>query len=135
MIAQLEGLVALIKDEAARNPGFAEKLNALFQPVEPIAAARPKVPAKRKDIDVPDVHVEFDARGDEGFREWLHAQPADTLKAIIRHEGFDPARRAAKWKDERKLVTFIADALRARMSRGSAFIGRTHDRDDSPAES
>lgn len=140
VIALLEGLVALIKDEAAHNPAFAAKLNALLQPFDAATDARPKAPKppkppKPEDIDVPDVRVELDARGEEGFRTWLHAQPSDMLKAIIRREGFDPARRAAKWKDEKKLVTFIVDALRARMSRGSAFIGRKHEWGDPPAGS
>jgi hypothetical protein len=36
---------------------------------------------------------------------------------------FDPVRRTSKWKAGEKLATFIADGLRARMARGSAFIG------------
>jgi hypothetical protein len=119
----LRGLVQLVESEALVNPGFAEKLEALLRPVQGTTEGRGKAPAKKKP-DAPDVHKEIAARGEAAFRVWLIEQPADVLKAIIRREDLDPARRASKWKDEKKLADFIADGLRARMSRGSAFIGR-----------
>ena len=123
LIALLRSLATLLEEEASRNPAFAAKLEALM----PTADTRPKAPAKRKDIDLPDVHTELATRDDDDFRAWLRTQPADVLKAIIRREDLDPARRAAKWKDEKKLANFIADGLRWRMSRGSAFIGRAQE--------
>ncbi|AET94362.1 hypothetical protein BYI23_D008520 (plasmid) [Burkholderia sp. YI23] len=127
LIALLRSLATLLEDEALCNPAFAAKLDALMGSPGDRASALPKKSAKPKDIDVPDVHEELASRGEDGFRVWLGAQPADILKAIIRREGFDPARRAAKWKDEKKLANFIADGLRGRMSRGSAFIGRAQE--------
>ncbi|SAK46704.1 hypothetical protein AWB75_00967 [Caballeronia catudaia] len=123
VIALLQGLAALLEEERSCNPAFAAKLDALMRPRDERASARPKP----KDIDLPDVHIELAARDDDDFRAWLRTQPADVLKAIIRREDLDPARRAAKWKDEKKLANFIADGLHARMSRGSAFIGRAKD--------
>jgi hypothetical protein len=120
----LQGLIALLEEESACNPAFRAKLDALGLP---LADTRSKPPSARKEIDLPDVHKELAARGEDDFRAWLCTQPADVLKAIIRREDLDPARRAAKWKDEKKLANFIADGLRGRMSRGSAFIGRTPD--------
>jgi len=127
MIALLQGLSALLDDEASSNPAFAAKLDALIRPPEKPSGASPKTSTKPKGIDVPDVHAELAARGDEDFRAWLCTQPADVLKAIIRRQDLDPSRRSSKWKDEKKLANFIADGLRARLSRGSAFIGRTLD--------
>ena len=46
------------------------------------------------------------------------------LRAIIRLEDFDATHRTVKWKEPEKLAEFIADRLRDRQSRGSAFIGR-----------
>ena len=40
-----------------------------------------------------------------------------------RHD-LDPTRRTAKWREAEKLADFIADGLRARLARGSGFIGR-----------
>ncbi|PXF60168.1 MAG: hypothetical protein C4B58_01365 [Deltaproteobacteria bacterium] len=58
------------------------------------------------------------------FRLWLRDQPIPVLRAIIRTEDFDATRRTAKWKEAEKLAEFIADRLRDRKARGSAFIGR-----------
>jgi hypothetical protein len=123
LIEVLRGLVQLLENEATVNPAFAAKLEALVLPVQGVTERRAKGSAK-KAADAPDVHQELAARGEAPFRAWLHEQTADVLKAIIRREDLDPARRASKWKDEKKLADFIADGLRARMSRGSAFIGR-----------
>jgi hypothetical protein len=119
----LRGLVELVENEASVNPAFAAKLETLLLPVQRTSELRPKS-SSRKSADAPDVHQEWAVRGEEGFHEWLGKQSADVLKAIIRRNNLDPARRASKWKDEKKLADFIADGLRARMSRGSAFIGR-----------
>jgi len=127
------GFIDIVAAEARRNPDFAAQLEtqleALLRPLRDAGAARPKAAAKRPAIDIPDVHAELAARGDEDFRAWLCTQPADVLKAIIRRQDLDPSRRSSKWKDEKKLANFIADGLRSRLSRGSAFIGRTHDQD------
>lgn len=71
-----------------------------------------------------DLHGERQARGESEFRHWLREQPADVLRASIRAHDLDPSRRAVKWKEAEKLANFIADALQARLSRGSAFLSR-----------
>jgi surfactin synthase thioesterase subunit len=71
-----------------------------------------------------DLHGELQARGEQEFRHWLREQPADALRASIRAHDLDPSRRTAKWKEAEKLADFIADALQARLARGSAFLGR-----------
>ena len=43
----------------------------------------------------------------------------------IRAQDLDSTRRTVKWKDAEKLAGFVADGLRARLSRGSAFISPT----------
>jgi hypothetical protein len=73
---------------------------------------------------LPDIHVEWSARGEIDFRLWLRDQPVPILRAVIRAEDWDATRRTVKWKEAEKLADFIADSLRARQSRGSAFIGR-----------
>ncbi|WP_250511113.1 hypothetical protein [Caballeronia sp. GACF4] len=73
---------------------------------------------------MPDVHKEFAKLGDEGLRIWLRSLAVDTLRAIIRREDMDAARRASRWKDVGRLAEFIADALEVRRNRGAAFIGR-----------
>jgi hypothetical protein len=69
------------------------------------------------------VHAEWTARGGTEFRLWLRDQPIPTIRAVIRAQDLDPTRRTSKWKDAEKLAVFVAEALRARLARGSAFIG------------
>src|SRR5690606_22097181 len=73
---------------------------------------------------LPDLHAEHAARGDTDFLPWLQSLPVTTLHSLIRANDFDPNHRTKKWKEAEKLATFIVDSLRARMSRGSAFMGK-----------
>jgi hypothetical protein len=123
LMVLLRGLVGLLAEEASRNPAFADKLEHLMRP---IPARRNAGRTKRKSgtVDLPDLHAEHTARGDADFRLWLRDLPVPVLRALIRANDFDPVRRTSKWKEGEKLATFIADGLRSRMARGSAFIGR-----------
>ncbi|WP_250527646.1 hypothetical protein [Caballeronia sp. GAWG2-1] len=88
------------------------------------ADAVPTLRARSPKTALPDVHKEFAKLGDEGLRIWLRSLAVDTLRAIIRREDMDAARRASRWKDVGRLAEFIADALEVRRNRGAAFIGR-----------
>lgn len=119
----LADLVAVLADEADHNPAFAARLDQL------LAALPEKKPAGRKAPKAHpgpalDLHSELQARGEQEFRHWLREQPVDALRASIRAHDLDPSRRTAKWKEAEKLAYFIADALQARLARGSAFLGR-----------
>jgi len=118
--------VELLADESGRNPAFAERLDSLLSSLpesrRPTAAKRA---ARDPRATLPDVHAEWTARGETDFRLWLRDQPIPTIRAVIRAQDLDPARRTGKWKDAEKLADFVAEGLRARLSRGSAFIGTT----------
>jgi hypothetical protein len=118
--------VELLEDESERNPAFAERLDSLLSALP--ESRRPKA-AKRAPRDklapLPDVHAEWTARGETDFRLWLRDQPIPTIRAVIRAQDLDPTRRTGKWKDAEKLADFVAEGLRARLARGSAFIGTT----------
>ena len=123
LIDMLLGLVAVIAEEAARNSEFAEKISNLLSvlPERKIAIKKTSVSAVE---NLPDIHSEWNIRGETDFRLWLREQPVSMLRAIIRAQDFDSTRRTTKWKEAEKLAEFITDGLRARLSRGSAFIGR-----------
>jgi hypothetical protein len=124
LIALLRGMVDLLSEESARSPEFAAKLEGLLSEV-PERKASPKKPAPSKlPKQLPDLHAEWNARGEPDFRIWLRDQPIPVLRAVIRAQDLDSTRRTVKWKEAEKLAEFIADSLRARLSRGSAFIGR-----------
>jgi len=126
LVALLRDLVQLLADESGRNPAFAERLDGLLSSLpesrRPSAAKRA---ARDTRATLPDVHAEWTARGETDFRLWLRDQPVPTIRALIRAQDLDPARRTGKWKDGEKLADFVADGLRARFSRGSAFISTT----------
>lgn len=126
LVALLRDLVQLLADESERNPAFAERLDSLLSSLpesrHPTAAKRPAHDAR---ATLPDVHAEWTARGETDFRLWLRDQPVPTIRALIRAQDLDPARRTGKWKDGEKLADFVAEGLRARLSRGSAFISAT----------
>ncbi len=125
LITLLRGVVDLLADESARNPDFAAKVESLLSGLPNVKKVRTIEPGSLPLPDqLPDIHVEWNARGEAEFRLWLRDRPIAVLRGIIRREDFDPTRRTTKWKEPEKLAHFIADGLSARLSRGSAFIGR-----------
>lgn len=125
LVALLRDLVDLLADEAARNPEFGARLERLFEAVPERRMRKPRKAAQKGLETLPDVHAEWTARGETDFRLWLREQPIPTVRAVIRAQDLDPTRRTVKWKDPDKLAGFVADGLRARLSRGSAFISTT----------
>lgn len=124
LIGLLRGLVNLLAEESSHNKEFALKLETLLGEL-PEKKSKPKKVASKPPIDhVPDIHAEWKIRAETDFRLWLRDQPIPVLREIIRSEDFDATRRTVKWKEAEKLAEFIADRLRDRQSRGSAFIGR-----------
>jgi hypothetical protein len=124
LVALLRNLVQLLADESGRNPAFAERLDSLLSSLpESRRPTATKRAARDARATLPDVHSEWTARGETDFRLWLRDQPIPTIRALIRAQDLDPARRTGKWKDAEKLADFVAEGLRARLSRGSAFIG------------
>jgi hypothetical protein len=127
LINLLRGLVALLAEESECNQEFAQKLETLLSGLPEKKTGIKKAAKTSSPKQLPDIHAEWQARGETDFRLWLRDQPIAVLRAIIRSEDFDATRRTSKWKEAEKLSQFIADRLRDRQSRGSAFIGRNRD--------
>ena len=126
LVALFRGLVALLADESERNPAFADRLDRLLSALPEARRSKARkrgAPGTRAPL--PDVHAEWTVRGETEFRLWLRDQPIATIRAVIRAQDLDPARRTSKWADAEKLADFVAEGLRARLARGSAFIGTT----------
>lgn len=124
LVGLLRGLVDLLTEESARNPEFSNKLDNLLSELPEKKSTAKKAAKVTPPENLPDIHAELTARGETDFRLWLRDQPVPVLRAVIRAEDLDATRRTVKWKEAEKLADFIADSLRARQSRGSAFIGR-----------
>ena len=94
LIKLLRSVVDLLGDEASRNPAFAERLNGIVRDSLPAPkeAKTPKaVPATP--VPLPDLHAEWSRLSEMDFRMWLRDQPVALLRAIIRSQDFDSARR------------------------------------------
>ena len=124
LIGLLRSLVDLLAEESARNPEFSSKLDTLLSGLPEKKTTTKKAAKATPPEHLPDIHAEWIARGEMDFRLWLRDEPVPVLRAVIRAEDLDATRRTVKWKEAEKLADFIADSLRARQSRGSAFIGR-----------
>jgi hypothetical protein len=122
LIKLLRELVDLLSDESDRNPAFAKQLEALLSALPGNKTSRPSRMAPIKGQQLPDVYVEFAARGEADFRLWLRVQPIEVLRAIARLHDLDAKGRMAKWKDPEKVGDFIADQIRSRRARGSSFL-------------
>lgn len=123
LIKLLRGLVDLLAGEAERNPDFAARLDVVLTGLQAETGKPPKQRAVPPS-ELPDVHAEWKQRGETDFRLWLRDQPVATLRALIRAHDFDSMRRTTKWKEAEKLAEFVADGLKARLARGSSFLGR-----------
>jgi len=126
----LRDLMALVDDEAARNPDFAAKLNAIMAelPARPMRAPRPPKTA----VTMPDVFAVLQEKGEAEFRFWVRTLDIPTLKAIIRVNGFDPAKSAQRWTDPDKFVGLVVEQAVARMKRGSSFLPPKADNQSTP---
>lgn len=123
LIKLLRGLVDLLANEADQNPDFAARLEGVLRalPAQKGKSAKNRVAPPN---ELPDIHTEWNQRGETDFGLWLTEQSILVLRELIRTHDFDPTRRTAKWKDAEKLAGFITDCLRARLARGSSFLGR-----------
>lgn len=119
----LRDFLALVDNEAARNPEFAAKLEAVMAqlPSRPIRPPRQPKPT----MTIPDVFTVLQEKGEVEFGFWVRTLDIPTLKAVIRTNGFDPAKASQRWTDPDKFVRLIIEQTAARMKRGSAFLPPT----------
>jgi len=130
----LRALVELVEDEAARNPAFAQRLEAIVADLPAGSAgkkpAKPKAPAE--DIEVPDVLKVFQDKGETEFRFWMRDFDLPILKAIVKANGFDPGKIAQRWTEPDKFIALIAEQTAARLRRGSSFLPPKSSNEESP---
>jgi hypothetical protein len=112
----------LIGEEAGRNPDFAAKLDSILLEIRAKKKTATKKAAGMAPSDLPDVFGEWKRRQPSEFVLWLRDQPLPVLRGLIKVHELDASKRASKWKDTEKLAHFIAEQMRSRTSRGSAFL-------------
>ena len=116
----LRDLMALVDDEATRNPEFAAKLEAIMADL-PARPARPPRPPKTA-VSIPDVFAVLQEKGEVEFGFWARTLDIPTLKAVIKSNGFDPAKASQRWTDPDKFVGLVIEQTVSRLKRGSAFL-------------
>ena len=122
LIRLFRKLTDLIGEEAGRNPDFAAKLDSILLEIPGKKRAATKRAAGVPPSDLPDIFSEWKRREPNDFVLWLRDQPLPVLRGLIRVHDLDASKRASKWKDTEKLAHFIAEQMRNRASRGSAFL-------------
>ena len=118
----LRKLADLLVEEAESNEAFAQKLRLALIELLPASPQRQPPPQPATKVILPDVHAELAGKGEHEFQLWLAGLTREVLRAIIRAEDIDPARRTAKWKETDKLAAYIAESLKSRQQRGASFL-------------
>jgi hypothetical protein len=116
----LRDLLALVDDEAGRNPEFAAKLDAIMAELPARPARPPRLP--KPAMTIPDVFVALQEKGEVEFGFWVRTLDIPTLKAVIRTNGFDPAKASQRWTDPDKFVGLVIEQTVSRLKRGSSFL-------------
>jgi len=123
IVAQLFRKVAdLVAEEASRNADFAARLEHILLELPIGSPRKQKEKLEKLPAELPDIFAEAKTRSDSDFLLWLKDQSRPVLRGLIKIHDFDAAGRASKWKESEKLAAFIAEQVRARMGRGSAFL-------------
>lgn len=119
----MRDVIKLIEEEAGRNPAFAERLAEITDGLpakKDKSGTKPKVLAQLKPL--PDIIAAYQEKGDQEFRFWLREFDIPVLKAIVKANGFDPAKNSKRWDESDKFIVLIAEQTAARLRRGFAFL-------------
>ena len=130
LTAVLRDFLTVVDGEASRNPDFAAKLEAVMAQLPSRPARPPRSP--KPVVAVPEVFAELQAKGEVEFGFWVRTLDIPTLKAIIKKNGFDPAKASQRWADPDKFVGLVVEQTVSRQKRGSAFLPPKTDVPPSP---
>lgn len=120
---RLKALLDVIESEATQNPAFAAQLAAVLGDALPKPGTGIRAPSRQsRPMPIPDVFTALQEKGHEEFRFWLRTLDRSTLKAIVKQNGFDPAKASRRWKDSDKFIALVHEQTQARLKRGSAFL-------------
>ena len=127
---KLRKFIKVVSDEAEQNPEFAERLQAVFDPVttkriktSSVASStgsKSNRPANRRPPAVLDP-VAFAAQGETALRSELVSLTLDQLKDIVDDYGMDHERLVMKWKNPSRVINRIVEISISRAHKGDAF--------------
>lgn len=125
----LRDIIEVVEQEASQNTAFSNRLEAALKG----ASKKPSVKDTDALGDLPDLFNEAKSRTDEALNAWLGTLDIPTLKGLIRKYDLDSSRRSSKWSDHQKFAKLIAEKVRARVRRGSAFLSTEAPEDPIPS--
>lgn len=126
---QLIELAQQVKTEMEEQGITPSALMELRDTLSKVTKAAAPTPQRPKKVVEPlasqvDEYAELNARGMEGFREWLETQPVSVLREIIRRQDLDPRGKTRSTTDVARLADLIATRLGERSNRGGGFASR-----------
>lgn len=115
---RLRSVVAVIVEEARRNPDFDARLTTALGAAAPVEG-----PTGRRRRRHPGVLDPFEtyAEGEEALRRRLEALDLEQLKDIVAEHGMDTSKLAMKWKSEDRLIELVVATVASRSRKGDAF--------------
>lgn len=128
--ALLRDFVKVVSDEAERNPGFAERLEAIFdsslkRPTKKSSLSRRSDststrPSNRRPPALLDP-VALATQGEGVLRDHLTELNLEQLKDIVAEYGMDPQHLAMKWRNPERIIDRIVEVSVSRAHKGDAF--------------
>lgn len=118
----LKAFMAVITEEADRNPEFAEKLAVALGLDK--SNRKVKQPVKRRSRRrTPAVldPVALYSEGEALLREKLGLLDLEQLRDIVAECGMDPGKLVMKWKTEQRVIEHIVEVAGTRAKKGQAF--------------
>lgn len=119
----LKDVVAVVIDEAQKNPEFAQKLMAAAGWSEVTQGINQ--PAKqrrgRRTPAVLDPVILYGESGEVLLRERLQTLDIEQLRDIVAECGMDPGKLVMKWKTKERVINHIVEMASARSKKGDAF--------------
>lgn len=115
---RLRTLLAVIVEEAHRNPDFEARLTAVLGSTAAPAAGR--VHRSRRDPAVLDPFSTY-AEGEHVLRQRLEGLSIEQLKDIVAEHGMDKSKLAMKWRSEDRLIELVVATVGSRSRKGDAF--------------
>lgn len=136
---QLKKLFDLIREEAHRNPAFADRLAAIIGGMPDLGAVadRPSQPRGRRSsaTAAPGLETKRGNRraralvdpitkiqeGDAALRKVLESLDLEQLRDVVADYRMDPSKLVMKWKDRERVIEHIISTAVSRGRKGDAF--------------
>jgi hypothetical protein len=127
----LGALVAVVLEEAGRNPDFKERIEAVLQPPASRSETGPKPrgggaeqgehrKGGRRASAVLDP-IDLIREGELVLRARLADLDLERLLDVVAQFGMDPGKLVMKWKDRERVIDRIVEVASARATKGDSF--------------